>query len=378
VRIALVTHYFPAHRGGVELVAAELAKRLAADHGAAISWHASDSDAPPAIPGVACVPARACNVIERRLGVPYPLWSLAALRRLASAVRAADAVHIHDCLYLPNLVAYAAARLADRPVLVTQHVGMVPYRNPALRALLFAAYRVLGCIVLGGATQVVFVSEAVRGYFEAFVRFKARPALVPNGVDHALFHPTDEARRDALRAAFGAGRGTPLLLFVGRFVEKKGLLILQELAARLPQARWLFAGWGPLDPQHWALPHVSVLRELSGAQLAPLYQAADLLVLPSNGEGFPLVVQEAMACGTPALVGTDTAAGCPDAAAPLLSEDTGTVDAVARWERRLRQLIAPAGGLPALRAPVAAYAAVHWSWERCAGQYADLLRRCVG
>ena len=377
MRIALVTHYFPAHRGGVELVAAELAKRLAASHQAAISWHASDSDPAPTIAGVACVPARACNAIERRLGVPYPLWSPAALRRLASAVRAADAVHIHDCLYLPNLVAYIAARLAGRPVLVTQHVGMVPYRNPALRALLFAAYRVLGRVVLGGATQVAFVSETVRRYFEAFVRFKAPPVLVPNGVDHAVFHPIDETRRRTLRADLGADGGTPLLLFVGRFVEKKGLPILHELANRLPQARWVFAGWGPLDPQAWGLAQVSVLRGLSGAQLAPLYQAADLLVLPSSGEGFPLVVQEAMACGTPALVGVDTAAGCPDAAAPLLGEDASAADAAARWETRIRQLTGADGALAALRAPVAAYAAAHWSWERCAAQYADLLRRCT-
>ena len=60
---------------------------------------------------------------------------------------------------------------------------------------------------------------------------------------------------------------------------------------------------------------MSVHRNLSQAELPPLYQAADLLVLPSVGEGFPLVVQEAMACGTPALVGDETAAGCPEAGA---------------------------------------------------------------
>lgn len=377
MRIILVTHYFPAHRGGIELVAAEIAKHLAASHGAAISWHASDCDPPPSIAGVACVPARACNAIERRWGVPYPLWSPAALRQLGKAARAAEAVHLHDCLYLPNLVAYAAARLAGRPVLVTQHVGMVPYRNPALRALLFAAYRVLARVVLGGATQAVFVSDAVRRYFAGFVAFKSPPALVPNGVDLTVFHPVDDARRNALRVELGAGRKTPLLLFVGRFVEKKGLPILRQLAERLPDARWLFAGWGPLDPERWGLRHVTVLRGRLGAQLAPLYQAADLLVLPSSGEGFPLVVQEAMACGTPALVGTDTAAGCPEAAAVLLGEDTGGPDVVPRWERRIRHLTGATGNLTNLRSSVATFAAANWSWERCAGRYADLLRRCT-
>jgi glycosyltransferase involved in cell wall biosynthesis len=136
MRIALVTHYFPAHRGGVELVAGELARELASRHGAQIDWHASDTDPAPAIPGVRCVPAKACNAIERRLGLPYPLWSPGALIRAGRAARNADALHLHDCLYLPNLVAYCAARLAGRPVLVTQHVGMIPYRSALLRALL--------------------------------------------------------------------------------------------------------------------------------------------------------------------------------------------------------------------------------------------------
>ena len=79
--ITLVTHYFPAHRGGIELVAAEIARRLAARHNVEVSWHASDCDQPPSLPGVTCFPARSWNGIERRAGVPYPLWSFDALRR---------------------------------------------------------------------------------------------------------------------------------------------------------------------------------------------------------------------------------------------------------------------------------------------------------
>ena len=47
MRIALVTHYYPAHRGGIELVAAELAKRLAQRSDIDIAWHASDCDPAP-------------------------------------------------------------------------------------------------------------------------------------------------------------------------------------------------------------------------------------------------------------------------------------------------------------------------------------------
>jgi glycosyltransferase involved in cell wall biosynthesis len=373
MRIALVTHYYPAHRGGIELVAAELARRLAAAHGAAISWHASDCDPAPAIAGVACEPARAWNGIERRAGVPYPIWSPGALRRLARAARAADAVHLHDCLYLPNLVAYAAARLAGRPVLVTQHIGPVPYRNPALRVLQVAAYRTLGRMVLGGAAQVVFVSDTVRRYFSSFVSFRAPPELVASGVDTALFQPASDARRAALRRELGAAPDAPLLLFVGRFVEKKGLPLLRQLAERMPQARWLFAGWGPLDPAAWRLPNVQVLHGLSGSTLAPLYQAADLLVLPSVGEGFPLVVQEAMACGTPALVSEATASGSPAAAGLLAAGRLGGSDDAERWMAGIGTLLRS----PDLRPRVAAFARENWSWDVCAGHYAGVLHRLV-
>lgn len=372
MRITLVTHYFPAHRGGIELVAAELARRLAAGLGARISWHASDCDEPPSISGVEVVPARSWNGLEKLTGVPYPLWSPGALWRAGRSARGADIVHIHDCLYLPNLATYVTARLVGRPVLVTQHVGMIPYRSRMLRIMLMLAYRILGRFVLGGASRVVFVSDSVRRYFGDFVRFKVPPLLVANGVDTSVFFPLEDEGRTALREQFGARHGTPVLLFVGRFVEKKGLPVLHQLAERIPGARWIFAGRGPLDPENWRLSNVRIFRDRSGAQLAQLYQAADLLVLPSVGEGFPLVVQEAMACGTPALVGSETAAGYPDARDLLASEDTGGSDVVSHWERRIKAMIGD-DARSVLRRKVATYAAANWSWERCADRYAELL-----
>src|SRR5262245_28313174 len=120
MRVTLVTHYYPAHRGGVERIAGQLAARLARDGVAEVEWHASDCDPPPPpLPGLTCVPASSANFAERHLGFPYPVWSPAALARLARACRDADVVHIHDCLYLPCLAASAAARRAGKPLLVT-------------------------------------------------------------------------------------------------------------------------------------------------------------------------------------------------------------------------------------------------------------------
>lgn len=369
LRILLVTHYYPAHRGGVERIAGQLAERLAAEGVAEIEWHASDSDPAPASPPT--TPAAAWNFAERRLGFPYPLWSVTALRRLRRAARAADVVHLHDSLYLPNLVAYAAARAAGTPVVVTQHVGLVPYRNPVLRAAMSAANRTIAARVLRGASRVVFESASVEAYFRRFVRFERAPLLIPNGVDTSVFVPAHD--RSALRAPLGVPEGKPLFLFIGRFVEKKGLPMLRELVARLPHVHWLFAGWGPLDPSTWGRANVTVVRQPAPESLASLYGAADLLVLPSVGEGFPLAIQEAMACGTPALVGEETAAGCPEAGELLLREP---VPGIERWLERLRAL-AGRDRLAALRPRVAAFAREHWSWQRCTVRYAEVLRESV-
>jgi len=378
MRITLVTHYFPAHRGGVERMAGQLAERLAAQGVARIDWHASDCDAPPApAPGVTVVAAVSCNLVERAVGVPYPLWSPGALLRLARAVRSASVVHLHDCLYLPVLAAFAAARFGRRrPVVVTQHIGHVPYRNPVLRLVHAAANRLCGAWVLGGADQVVFESETVRAYFAERVRFRSPPLLIENGVDTGTFRPCSAAERRERRAQLGVPPGKPLLLFLGRFVEKKGLGVLRELAGQIPHAHWLFAGWGPIDPAAWGQANVSVRLRPGHEDLTALYQAADLLVLPSVGEGFPLSVQEAMACGTPALIGAETAAGCPAAHEVLLREATGE-GSTGLWRARIEALIASPATLEGMRARVAAFAREQWSWERATARYAEVLQRAA-
>lgn len=376
LRVTLVTHYFPSHRGGVERVAGQLAQRLAAAAVAEFEWHASDCDAaPPSSAGVRAVPAPSCNFTERWLGFPYPVWSPQAMRRLARACAQADVVHLHDCLYAPCLFALRAAKRSRRPVLLTQHIGAVPYRNPLLRAAHASANRLLGAWALGGAEQVVFESESVRRHFSRYVRFQRAAELIENGVDTDHFRPASESGRRALRAALGVPEGATLLLFLGRFVEKKGLPVLRELAERLPQAFWLFAGWGPLDPSQWGRGNVRVIH--NPGNILELYQAADLLVLPSVGEGFPLSVQEAMACGTPVLVGSETAEGCPQAGSVLLAEPTGLPDTAQRWARRLQALLASPQPLQALRPQVARFAQEHWSWDRCTARYAALLRACA-
>ena len=375
----VTTHYFPAHGGGIERVAGELARELSGAWGMSVTWLASDCDpVPSGANALRCIAAPAWNGIERSLGIPYPLWSPVSLLRLWREVGAASVVHIHDYLYAGNLAAAVIARLRRKPLLVTQHVGFVPFRGRALRWLLSILNRALGAAVLRRADQVVFVSNSVREYFTRFTRFQRPPLLLANGMDPKLFTPGPEEGRRHARAAFGIADDRPILLFVGRFVEKKGLPIVAALARQFADCQWLLAGNGPIDPRAWGLSNVKVFSGMPQAELVAFYRAADLLVLPSKGEGFPLVVQESMACGTPALVGLDSGSALPIPGELLFSEDSESADAVERWSRRIARLLADGESLRECRGKVAEYAHRHWSWRACAAAYAEVIRDIAG
>jgi glycosyltransferase involved in cell wall biosynthesis/putative flippase GtrA len=368
--VLLATHYYPAHGGGVEIVAGELACRLAAPHGRRIEWWASATDVSPVCEGLSTRPVRAWNGAERHLGLPVPIWSPAALMKIASRARHARLIHVHDLLYPGNCIAALSALVYRRPLIVTQHLSVVPYRSRWLRVLMRAVTRLVVVPILERATQVVFIADSARQYFDLRCRWRRAASFIANGVDLSLYRAPSDAERDAARqAVLGDERHVRMVLFVGRFVEKKGLTLLREVAASLPLTTFVFAGSGVLDPQHWQLPNVHVCRGRSGVGLRELYWAADTLALPSVGEGFPLVVQEGLASGLAAVVSPEVAAGSAICGAELLIEELGDA-ACKRWRARLQAACADESA--ARRSHLAAFAATHWSWDVTADAYAQL------
>ena len=365
MRLLLVTHYYPEHRGGIEIVAGEMARRLARD-GVSIRWAASDTTrATDGSEPWQRVPMKAWNFTEGHLGFPYPLWSLASLARLRKQIEWCDVVHLHDSLYLGNFLACRMARRMSKPIVVTQHIGEVPYKSRVLRGLLHAANRTVGRRVLGSSDRCIFISPRVRDYFQQFVRFREPPIYLPNGVDTDRFRPIPEEERAMQRKRLGWPDDRLVCFFAGRFVEKKGLPVLRSAATRMPESIFAFAGWGPFDPAGWDLANVRALGSLSAEELAACYQAADLLVLPSVGEGFPLVVQEAAACGTPALISTETAAG-HDEINPFTYVCDPTGDDVVSM---LRSVASHREVLAERKRKAADFARRHWNWDLVANEY---------
>lgn len=375
LRVVLVTHFFPVHGGGIEVVAGQLTSHLLEqDSRLSIEWFASGGDAlPERRPGLWARPMPAWNGVEKAMGVPIPLWSPGAMWRLWRAIRRCDVLHIHDFAYPSNIAAVLFARSLRKPYIVTQHIGLVPFKSALLRGVMKLANATAGRYVLGGAAKVVFISQEVRNYFSALPT--QQTMLIPNGVDSQTFRPVSTERRREIREQLGIEPSRPLLLFVGRFVEKKGIPLLVQLTQRIPEADWIFAGQGPLDPTESLPPHARVLKGRRGAAIAELFQAADLLVLPSLGEGFPLVVQEALASGTPVLVEDALREALPGVALWLWTERVDGSGDVERWEASLRRALERFPEEEAARNERAAFASATWSWSDGAAAYLKLFEQ---
>lgn len=223
-----------------------------------------------------------------------------------------------------------------------------------------------------GAAACFAVSTALGDRFATVAGVpRARVQLARNGVDLQRFRPGDAA---AARAELGLPAQGPLLLGIGRLVPSKGFATAVAALAALPaEVRLVLLGEGPERAALAAAGGDRVL--LLGAQpperVAAACRACDLLVLPTEREGWPNVVTEALAsglrvCATP-VGGIPEILGHPEPGDLRLGAMVRVGD-----ERELAAAIAALLAVPVDRGSVRAYAE-RFGWE----QPVELLRRTL-
>ncbi|MFP6737999.1 MAG: glycosyltransferase [Planctomycetota bacterium] len=193
-------------------------------------------------------------------------------------------------------IAWLSSFILERPVFLFAH-GSDLNRYAAGSAGL----RQVAGLALRKARGVFVVSEDLRDLVESYYPGVApRTEVVPMGVG-GQFQPGD---RQVERAGLDLGEGMAVL-FAGDLSEAKGIRDLLEAREQVLEQgvdfRLFFAGSGSLEAEISSVEGCSLLGTLSQEDLARWYRAADLLVLPSHSEGTPLVVMEALCCGTPVL-----------------------------------------------------------------------------
>ena len=273
----------------------------------------------------------------RYLVVPKIGMHLAPATLAAAALRSArsmvaegfdfDLIDAHY-FYPDGVAAAVVARAMGKPLVITARgsdINLIAEHALPRNMMRWAARQASAC---------VGVSQALVDAMAALGMPAERLHMLRNGVDLQRFSPQPQPQA---RAAIGFD-GSPLLLSVGNLVPLKGHVLcidaLAELLPLHPQARLLIAGAGP--ERERLLQHaqargvgasVNLIGAVPNAGLAAWYSAADFLLLASSREGWPNVLLEAMACGTPAIA--TRVGGVPEvmrhgAAGRLIAERTGT------------------------------------------------------
>ncbi len=251
--------------------------------------------------------------------------------------------------------AVAACRRQGVPVMVRGDSQLLTPRHPLKQWAKAVVYPRL----LHRFDAALYVGERNREYLLHYGMPAERLFFAPHCVDTAFFAAgASAADRAVLRAQWGIAEPGRVVLFSGRLVGVKRpadmLKAIAQLRHRDLELTAVFVGDGALRSElaslgkRLAVP-IRFLGFKNQGELPAVYAAADALVLPSTGETWGLVVNEALACGTPCVV--SDACGCaPDMIHPGVTGATFAMGDVAELARALEAALGLPQASPTLRA----------------------------
>lgn len=220
-----------------------------------------------------------------------------------------DLIHAHGMYHVPaGMVAERLAEKYNKPFLITVHGSDVNLLMPKRKKEYIEIFE--------KASKVMFVSRALLEKARSMGYSGRNAVIVPNGFDPKIFYPMD---KEKARKDLGIYRKDYKYVgFVGNLIPIKRADrlpdIFHHIAERVSNVYFIVVGDGflrrEIEEKTKDLDIVFTGR-ISQKEVAKYMNAMDVMILPSRNEGWPCVVLEAQACGTP-VVGSDNG-GIPEA-----------------------------------------------------------------
>ena len=225
-----------------------------------------------------------------------------------------DLVHAH-CPFSSGKVALELSRQQNIPFIATFHSKYRKDFEGAFSNKKVVDYLIRNVVNFYEQADEVWIPQASVEETLREYGYKGNVEVVENGNDFVTTEPLIHVRKQG-RRLFGVSKNEVVFLFVGQHIyEKKPDLIIRSLS-HLKDSRWkmFFIGRGNASEELKELVHnlnlenkITFLGQISDRdKLRQCYAAADLFLFPSLYDNAPLVVREAAAMGTPALISANS------------------------------------------------------------------------
>ena len=194
-----------------------------------------------------------------------------------------------------------------------QNIVMLPGSGEGERMLRSPRGRCALRMMKRYADKIVILNSAMKREMECLGFEGSRLVMLGCEADPGKFRPAKNGEKEVLRERWKIPPHATVIAFAGRLVPGKGLTTLLDafaaLRSRHPDLLLLIAGDGQLGPTLQATVSnrglsnsVLFTGQLGDSDVGEILRCSDIYALPSDSEGIPAALVEAMASGLPAVV----------------------------------------------------------------------------
>ncbi|MDR1209367.1 MAG: glycosyltransferase family 4 protein [Clostridiales bacterium] len=292
-----------------------------------------------------------------------------------------DIMHYHTV----NLEYYAERLTRGRRAVNVAFVHFLPETlkgSLRLNPLYFSVFSKYLIHFYNSMDYLVAVNPEVMDKLRRYDLNRPKLVYIPNFVSPERFRPEPE-RRAEFRAEFGIAPDAFAVVGAGQLQTRKGIFDFAETARLCPETSFIWAGgfsFGRWSDGHDAIKRLTrnppdnlrFVGMVERSRMNALYNACDMMFLPSFDELFPMTILEAVACGKPILLrDVDVYRG-------ILGGMYAKADGPAGFAGRIREMASDAGAY-ARYAEASRRAAQEYGEPRAIaawrGFYREILRR---
>lgn len=290
-KVLVLTPFFYPHTGGsqqyMEELYAEFLKKYSNEFEVEVLTYNTDNTIKNEnFRGMHITRISCWNILPGQFAIPNPIELISYLYKNRNSI---DLIHSSTRFFDTSWWGPMYAKLINRKSILTDHCAFHPvHPNKLIQFISTTIDIITSAISLPLFTKIYATNNAAKKFLKK--KFDANSEVMYGGIDSEVFFPSKNKKEN----------NTTSILFIGRMIDSKGAIYLFNIAKKLPNINFTFAGPGPLEQEfkneikEKDIKNIKILGKKTKAEVAELMRNNDILVHPSyHHEGFPNVLTEA-------------------------------------------------------------------------------------